>query len=249
MAPFSASQAAEITCEVIKQLFKNSEFTDHLASIVSTAVEKKLEEIVSNIETLQGDVLDLQSKLDKKDEQIKKLNREVDDHKTSINKLERDLDTMEQYSRRTCIRIFGIQEIRGENTDVLSADVITSKLEVPLDIRKDIDRSHRTGPAREPSTSSSSASKQERPRPIIVKLTSYRKRAEILANRKKLKGTGVTIAEDLTKKNLDLLKKTRKSPKVEAAWTSDGRVIALVPASNGTEIKRRIRSEEDLRML
>ena len=206
-------------------------------------------EIVSNIETIQGDVLDLQSKLDKREEHIKKLNKEVDEHKKSIDRLERDLDTMEQYSRRTCIRIFGIKETRGENTDSLSADVITSKLGVPLDIAKDVDRSHRTGPAREPTTSSSTAPRPARPRPIIVKLTSYRKRAEILANRRKLKGSGVTIAEDLTMKNLDLLKKTKKSSKVLAAWTSDGRVIALVHASNGSEIKRRIRSEEDLRTL
>ena len=44
-------------------------------------------------------------------------------------------------------------------------------------------------------------------------------------------------------------KSSKKSSKVVAAWTSDGRVIALVPASNGSEIKRRIRSEEDLRTL
>ena len=37
------------------------------------------------------------SMLDKWEEQIKKLNKEVDGHKGSINKLERDLDTMEQY--------------------------------------------------------------------------------------------------------------------------------------------------------
>ena len=107
--PFSASQTAEITCQVITQLFKNSEFIDQLGAIVSTAVEKKLGELITNIETIQGNVFDLQSKLDVKEEQVNKLNKELDAHKGSIARLQHDLDTMEQYSRDTCIRIFGIE--------------------------------------------------------------------------------------------------------------------------------------------
>ena len=117
--------------------------------------------------------------------------------------------------------------------------MITKQLGIPLDITKDIDRSHRTGAVRNSTMSSSKASKKERPRPIIVKLTTYRKRREIILNKKKLKGSGITIAEDLTLKNQELLKSARKSPKVVTAWTSDGRVIALVSASGGSQIKKK----------
>ena len=104
---------AEITCQVIKQLFKNYEYIDQLGAIVSTAVEQKLEEIITNIETIQGNVFDLQSKLGIKEEQVNKLNKELDAHKGSIVRLQHDMDTMEQYSRGTSIWIFGIEEKPG----------------------------------------------------------------------------------------------------------------------------------------
>ena len=109
---------------------------------------------------------------------------------------------MEQYSRRTCIRIFGVKEEKGENTDAIAADIITNKLGIPLDPVCDIDRSHRTGKVKEASQTTSSASHvHQKPRSIIVKMTTYRKRREIMLNRKKLKDTGITIVEDLTAKN------------------------------------------------
>ena len=57
------------------------------------------------------------------------------------------------------------------------------------------------------------------------------------------------IDEDLTKVNADLLKKTKSTKKVIAAWSSDGRVIALLPASGGKTVKRLIRDESELDMI
>ena len=68
-------------------------------------------------------------------------------------------------------------------------------------------------------------------------------------NRKKLKGTGIVIVEDLTLKNQKLLSKTRDAAKVKSAWSSDGRIIALVGASGGKNITNLITCEEDLKKL
>ena len=134
------------------------------------------------------------------------------------------------------ICIFGLEEKKGEHTDELVANVIRTKLGVPMDPPKDIDRSHRTGIVREPTASSDrSAMQKSRPRPIIVKLNSYRKRREIITNRKKLKGSGIVIAEDLTMKNQKLLSMARASKNITSAWTSDGRIIALISASGRRE--------------
>ena len=54
------------------------------------------------------------------------------------------------------------------------------------------------------------------------------------------------IEEDLTKSNAQLLQKTKEYSKVLAAWPSDGRIIALIPASGGRTMKRLITKESDL---
>ena len=216
----------------------------------------KSSQILTNIEKVQGEVHDLRKDLDKKDKEVEKLEERIVQLEESNTKLENSVNNQEQYSRRSCIRIFGLQEKRGENTDVLATDVIRSKLGVTLDPIKDIDRSHRTGSPREPTSASSSgqpsdgaSSHNQRPRPIIMKLTSYRKRREIIQNRKKLKGTGIVIVEDLTLKNQKLLTVTRSSSKVISAWSSDGRIIALIGASGGKNITKLITREEDLKKI
>ena len=102
-------------------------------------------------------------------------------------------------------------------------------------------RCHRLRPQHDPDKRASC--------PIIVKFISYRKRSEVLSQRRKLAGSRKYIQEDLTRESAKLLKATRDHPKVKAAWTRDGRVVALVPATNGREMKRAISSEADLSLL
>ena len=124
---------------------------------------------------------------------------------------------MEQYSRRSCVRIFGVEEKSGEDTDQIASKFIRDQLGVPLDPR-DIDRSHRTGKMKTLSPESTTEQPSRRHhRAIIVKLSSYKKPRDILNNRKKLKGTGISIVEDLTLQNQNLLKAARDTKKVLSA--------------------------------
>ncbi|XP_072176953.1 uncharacterized protein [Diadema setosum] len=170
-------------------------------------------------------------------ERLKRLGEKVLHKEQNISRLEHTVDSLEQYSRRSCLRIFGLEEKKGENKDTLVTEVIQSKLGVSLDPVKDIDRSYRTGSTRESALQSGRSSSQKaRPRPIIVKLNNYRKRKEIITNRRKLKGSGIVIAEDLTNRNQRLLSLARASKNITAAWSSDGRIIALISASDGKTI-------------
>ena len=71
-----------------------------------------------------------------------------------------------------------------------------------------IDRSHRMG-----RTSPESAGTRK-PRPMIVKFTSYEPRRAIFTSKRKLKGTHIVITENLTRRRVDLLRKSRDSPNV-----------------------------------
>ena len=86
-----------------------------------------------------------------------------------------------------------------------------------------------------------------RHRPILVKFTSYRSRQALIVNRKVLKDSGVSISEDLIPQKLDLLRKTYRSPLVQQAWSSDGKIIALLKATNGKRITKLISTEADLK--
>ena len=78
----------------------------------------------------------------------------------------------------------------------------------------DIDRSHRVGRKIE-----------GRERPIIVKFTSYRKRAEVFRAKRLLINTKITVREDLTKKRVELLRKCIDKFGLKNVWTQDGRII------------------------
>ena len=93
------------------------------------------------------------------------------------------MDDMEQFSRRTCLKISGIRESgKIENTDQLALSVI-NELILPTTGRNltlnHIGRKHKIG---KPSNQSNMNDK--RPRDIIVRFLSYRDRALVYTNKK-----------------------------------------------------------------
>eukprot|EP00057_Strongylocentrotus_purpuratus_P011715 XP_011666189.1 PREDICTED: uncharacterized protein LOC100891697 [Strongylocentrotus purpuratus] len=191
------------------------------------------------IDHQEAKIMDLQTGAQSASKKLETLVAASSRKDEQIKLLKRELNAQEQYSRRNCLRIFGIPERQDEVTDQAVIHLVNDSLGVCLE-KHDIERSHRLR------VLPKHPGKANSPAPIIVKFQSYRKRSEVLASRCKLAGTRKSIQEDLTKENVRLLKATRDSKEVKAAWTRDGRVIALVPATNGKELKRTINSLEDL---
>ena len=151
--------------------------------------------------------------------------------------LESQADQAEQYSRRNCLRISGIPEETGENTDNL---VLKIADDIEADVRpQDIDRSHRVGNTKR---------KKATPREIIVKFSTYRARANLYRQRTLMKERGHEgefINEDLTKKRNEYLYEARKlfkSKNLKGAWSSDGTILVK---DNGDNVHR-IMSLNDL---
>ena len=88
----------------------------------------------------------------------------------------------------------------------------------------DLDRTHRLG-KRKPTDNSS------RPRPIIVKFTSYRVRSSVFRSKRKLKNSGISVSENLTPLRSSLLREAKAHDAVETAWTTDGRIVCLLKNS------------------
>jgi len=177
---------------------------------------------------ITGALSPLKTSVDKLQVDIGRLATDVGKHSVDLTKLEEKLDETDQYSRRNCLRIFGVKETPREDTDQLVLDV-AQRIKVDID-RNQIDRSHRIG---KPGPN---------PRPIIVKFVGYSPRRAMFMAKKILKGSGITIREDLTQQRLALLRRAAESYSEENVWTYDGAIMVKV----GNLRPFRVRNEKEL---
>ena len=197
--------------QLIDYVMKTKKYGDYLKNLMAEVVEDK---IGPRLDYCEGQIHDIMIKLDA----IETKQTTHDEIAYKVSRIKTELDDLEQYGRRNNLRINGIPEKADENTTELVKTLANDKLGVSLDDR-DFDRSHRVG---KPGA---------RPRPILVKFTNYTARNLVIKQRRKLKGSRISINEDLTKKNQDLLKKTAQQTGVVSAWSSDGRNFAGVLTS------------------
>lgn len=152
---------------------------------------------------------------------------QINDLAAEVSELRLRVDDMEQYERRTNVRVFGLPEREGEDTDHLVLSLCKDRLKVDMSVEK-IDRSHRVGRKQEPGPDG-----KVRPRPIIVRFVSYRDRRTVFNAKKLLKDTGVTIREDLTATRLQLFKTAAEKYGQRNTWTMDGRVKWITGTGTG----------------
>ena len=159
---------------------------------------------------------------------------ELDGLKKEVQLQKFELDRLEQYSRCESIRICGIAETAGEDTDdvvrELAADIgVTLKPE-------DISVSHRL-PGRPGST-----------RPIIVKFVHRNSKTAMMKSKRKLRDAnrkGVYINDDLTPLRAKMARILRHDPPTQSVWSIDGRIFCTI-MENGNEVKKVVDSPDDL---
>ena len=129
--------------------------------------------------------------------------------------LEKEIDKHEQYSRRNYLLVHGIVETDDEVMDDLVIETISTNMNIEIS-PADLDRTQRVG-KKKPG--------QNKPRPIIVKLSRDNVRKKAFSNKKNLKGSNESITEDLIPKRMEILKKTRIEHGLTNVWTSDGMTL------------------------
>ena len=154
--------------------------------------------------------------------------------KSTLMKRHVDVNELEQYSRRNCLRVFGVEETKEENPEEIIMNLAKGQLGITTITPDDIERTHRVGRPTE-----------GRPRAIIVQFMGYKMRNKFIQNRRKLKGTKIVVKEDLTYRNQQLLKTTQEHRGTDNAWSKDGKIFAHF-VKDGEKIIRRIKDLEDL---
>ena len=129
-------------------------------------------QIADSVSALREEVRSLKAASDQKDATIAELRGEV-------SQLRLDIDALEQYGRRSSLRISGISEQYEDTTGgVLAVTNGIMELDPPIK-PEDINISHRLNKPR--------GARQEEPRPVIVRFMTKTARYRVIADRKKLK--------------------------------------------------------------
>lgn len=140
----------------------------------------------------------------------------MDIYNKQLSIIAAQLDGQEMKSRVKSLLLHGISEKEKEDTDQLIEDTLVSR----LDIKTTYFVSKRLGPKRPNKT-----------RPILVYFDTRR---AIWNSKTKLKGSGITMSEFLTKSRHAVFVEARKRFDVRRCWTTEGRIVVL--KDNGSRV-------------
>jgi hypothetical protein len=218
-----------------------------ISQSISASFEKCIDKIITNMdsrinkridsqEVTSYDIKNRTDQLEKKYQKLADENSELKQQvlqlKSKCDSLELAQDDLDQYSRSKNLLIHGIPQTADEGTgNNLEARVLqdlNNKLGLNLE-PMDITALHRNGPSGLRANIGTAAS---RPAPVLIQFLRRAKKNTLLQNRRNLKGTGVSVSEQLTAKRVKLLFEAsdlQKANKLQGAWAHEGKILIKVP--------------------
>ena len=165
-----------------------------------------------------------------------RLTKTIGDLRSVIQSQAFDVDRLAQYSRRENVRLHGVPETAGENTDDV---VIGIAHDMGVDISSnDISVSHRLPKSR-----------TMKERPIIVKFVRRNTKTALMMNKKTLRTIDryrhIYINDDLTPLRSRMLRTLQNDDEVKRVWTIDGNFNCVV-VENNADVKKRLETPDDL---
>ncbi|CAB4036793.1 Hypothetical predicted protein, partial [Paramuricea clavata] len=154
-------------------------------------VKESLEYACAEVETLKKE----NAELKKSDSETKERLAKVEEQNSTLNSRVIDLQAR---SMRDNLMFYNLPEREDENTNNLIHNLLQEQLGISNAKTIKIDRSHRIG-RRTPGS--------RRPRAIVAKFNFYPDKERILANARRLKGTGIAIYEQFPEEIVKLRKR------------------------------------------
>lgn len=160
--------------------------------------EKFAGEMRHNFADLKKTCNDTNEKITVIESVVYELQKENIVQEKKIKELESKIEVLERQTRKNNVIYFGIEEVEDENIKTLEQNiinVITKKQEVNLN-QTEINNVYRIG----------KINNERQPRPVIVSLTNFKRKTEILSSRAKLRGSDIFVNEDMTRKQQEVRK-------------------------------------------
>uniref|UniRef100_A0A8D9AKF1 Uncharacterized protein n=1 Tax=Cacopsylla melanoneura TaxID=428564 RepID=A0A8D9AKF1_9HEMI len=170
----------------------------------SSDFSKIVEKAVAD--TLERRLSEMQSRIKQIEEKNQELEKENQRMKSKFNDLE-------QYGRRMNLRVYGINEAGKKPLDERHLEGAVVKIlneKMGMDItNKDLQACHYT---------------DKKKVGVIIRFVSRKNRDQIFFSKRKLRGTKISITEDLTRENYKLLKHAQQEFDKKNIWTINGAI-------------------------
>lgn len=178
-----------------------------------TIVEKIIDKLLNNDQIMHKIIAKIGKIVeDTYASRTKDLEKKVESLETELNRV----DIEEQHNRRNNVRIFGLEQGKDEDIYETVSAFCRQKLKCDI-VENDIDYCYRF-----------QGLKDGTPGPVVARFVRRATREEVFSSKKMLRGSGVVIREDLTRRRLALLKEVGRKLKLtnKDVWTSNGKVCA-----------------------
>ncbi|CAH0714593.1 unnamed protein product, partial [Brenthis ino] len=146
-----------------------------------------------------------------------------------VNHLSEQQDRLDMNTRKKILLVHGVPD---EDVSTVMIKLLSDRLGMPELSIEDISRCHRIG-----------SSKNDKHRVVLIKFKLLLIRNKVWYSKTKLKSTGITISEFLTKTRHDAFMAARQRFGVSKCWTREGVVFVIAPS--GTRHRISSRSELD----
>lgn len=176
-------------------------------------MRENLDIITSEMDKMSTMISAMKSALKEKENIIIDLNKNMGALKSENIELQHQINDLENYQRKENLRIVGIPESVSEIPKKVVMNFFQKK-EFNVE-EADIHIAHRVG-----------KKNGAKPRAIIVRLFDRNKRDRVIKERRKLKGSGITIMEDVSLLTMKTLMRVQRSDGVDNAWIWNGRIYA-----------------------
>lgn len=185
----------------------------------SDETEKLITKVCTNFITKIEAKID--AKLNKLDDKLSSLIDSLKDLETmtvknnqSIKDMQMRMDSLEQNWKQNCLRICGLDAANDVDMAAGIASFVKEKLNIECTL-KDLDFAYRV--------KNNKVNNSEVRSTLVVRFVSNILKSKVVAAKRKLKGTGVVIFEDLTRARYDLLVAARKKHG-NNAWSAGGKI-------------------------
>ncbi|XP_033727646.1 uncharacterized protein LOC117316976 [Pecten maximus] len=172
------------------------------------------------IDTFEGRIYDLEKENENLREHVGNLENACLELQDSQKRMCERFNDLEQHGRKNSIRIFGLKDTSEKETVEECKEKVVKLVNTKLNVGlrgEDIDVTHRLGKF-----------VNGKNRNVIVKFTHRTKKHEIMKEKRMLKGSGITIFEDLTKFNQDRLKEAYRLNSVKNSYSIDGKLFVIL---------------------
>jgi hypothetical protein len=164
-----------------KYMAKFDELFQHITGIQDT--------VTSSTDEIKTQLISVESKILSIDDKLSNVGSDLSTANKNISILENKIDFLECKNRENNILFFGICEalkVDDENISDIIINLCAVKLNVVISLNE-INKCHRLG-----------AFKLNKNRPVLLSLVHNRIKTQIFSNAKNLKGSGISISDDLT---------------------------------------------------